>query len=66
MPETEEADEMESSGGKNTEPIAKVSSPWATLDFIRATLSDEGMDERRPQYRNRATMDGARDLTQLL
>ena len=63
MPETVEADEEETDGSKNTESIAKVFSPWATLDSIRTSFSNQGMAERRPQYRNQAAMDAARDLT---
>ena len=66
MPESVEADVEDSDTEKKIEPLAKVFSPWASLDSIKAMLWEENATESGQKKRNHAAMAAARRLTHLL
>ena len=65
MPESVEADAEDSDTEKKKEPLAKVFSPWASLDSIKDMLHSE-RETTGKRHTNKAAMDAARDLTHLL
>ena len=56
MPETAEAHEGEYEDDKSKQPLAKVFSPWASLDSINASLQQEKQGEGSKQHNHRAAM----------
>ena len=66
MPETAEADEDELDANQSKEPIAKVYSPWASLESTNASLQQDKLTEGNKQHKHRMAMDAAKDLTHLI
>ena len=66
MPESAEADVEDADTGRRAEPLAKVFSPWASLDSIKDMLLNEGEEARGQRKKHHTAMTAARHLTHLL